>query len=155
MLRVKTTSLSGCRKRVAIALFATVAMISMRAAHADAVSVVPADSGVVPVAKAETARGGGVTTEKGTGKNAGSSLADELQPIVVTANRRAENSQDVGAAITTESGLQIQALNITRAEDLVKLSPGVSAIPNNVIRKQRHCAVIGCPGRVASHGLAR
>jgi iron complex outermembrane receptor protein len=73
----------------------------MRAAHADAVSVVPADNGA------------------------------ELEPIVVTANRRAENSQDVGAAITTVSGLQIQAFDFTRAEDVVKLSPGISAIPNN------------------------
>jgi iron complex outermembrane receptor protein len=117
MLRVKSSSLSVCRTRVAIPLLATVALLSMRAAHADAVGVAPADNGVgaAPVAK----------------KDADSSPEDQLQPIVVTANRRAENSQNVGAAITTESGPQIEALNITRAEDLVKLSPGISAIPNN------------------------
>jgi iron complex outermembrane receptor protein len=69
--------------------------------------------------------------EKATQKEPESDPMEELQAIVVTANRRRENSQDVGAAITTESDFQIQALNITQAEDLAKLSPGISAIPNN------------------------
>jgi len=56
MLRVKSTSLSVWRTRVAIPLLATVAMISMRAAHADAVGVVSADNGVgvASVAKADS-----------------------------------------------------------------------------------------------------
>jgi iron complex outermembrane receptor protein len=64
-----------------------------------------------------------------TQTNSGSK--DELSEIVVTANRRAERIQDVGAAITAESAEKIEALNMTRAEDLAKLSPGVAAIPNN------------------------
>ncbi len=60
-----------------------------------------------------------------TGKNG------TLDEIVVTANRRAQRLEDVGASITSLSADKIDALNMVRAEDLVKLAPGVAAIPNN------------------------
>src|SRR5277367_2980970 len=57
--------------------------------------------------------------------------SDDLGEIVVTANRRPEKLQDVGASITLESSAKIEAFQITRAEDLSKLAPGLAAIPEN------------------------
>ena len=67
-----------------------------------------------------------------SGDSAGAATSnDNIDEIVVTANRRPEKLQDVGAAVTLESSVKIEAFNITRAEDLAKLSPGLAAIPNN------------------------
>jgi iron complex outermembrane recepter protein len=67
-----------------------------------------------------------------SGDSAGAaSSSDGLEEIVVTANRRPEKLQDVGAAVTLESSAKIEAFQITRAEDLSKLSPGLAAIPEN------------------------
>ena len=59
------------------------------------------------------------------------SSSEGLEEIVVTANRRPEKLQEVGASITLESSAKIEAFQITRAEDLQKLSPGLAAIPEN------------------------
>ena len=48
-----------------------------------------------------------------------------LESIVVTAQRREENIQNVGIAITAYSGDQLRALNIVDSRDLAALSPGV------------------------------
>ncbi len=53
----------------------------------------------------------------------GSSVTDE---IVVTAQRREENVQDVGIAITAFSADQMKELGFTEAVDLVAQSPGLS-----------------------------
>jgi len=59
-----------------------------------------------------------------SGDSAGAaSSSDGLEEIVVTANRRPEKLQDVGASVTLESSAKIEAFQITRAEDLSKLSP--------------------------------
>lgn len=49
-----------------------------------------------------------------------------LQEITVTAQKRAENLQDVPVAITAFSGDQIEGALIVSTEDLVKLSPSMS-----------------------------
>ena len=49
----------------------------------------------------------------------------------MSANRRAERLEDVGTSVTVESAEKLQELNVFRAEDLQKLAPGLSAIPNN------------------------
>jgi len=50
--------------------------------------------------------------------------------IVVTANRREENLQKVGVSIVAASGDTLLRNNIARPEDLVRLFPGFTAIPN-------------------------
>jgi iron complex outermembrane recepter protein len=47
------------------------------------------------------------------------------QEIVVTAQKRNENVQDVGIAINAYSGEQLRALNIQRSADIASYSPGV------------------------------
>ena len=46
--------------------------------------------------------------------------------IVVTAQKRSENVQNVGIAITAYSGDQLRALGIQRSADVASFSPGVS-----------------------------
>ncbi len=58
-------------------------------------------------------------------------LTTNGEEIVVSANRRAQRSQDVAASITSANAQKIEALGIVRAEDLQKLAPGIAAIPNN------------------------
>ncbi len=50
--------------------------------------------------------------------------------IVVTANRRAESLQKVGISVVAASGATLQALNIARPEELTRLFPGFTSIPN-------------------------
>ena len=50
--------------------------------------------------------------------------------IVITANRRAENLQKVGISVVAASGATLQALNIARPEELTRLFPGFTSIPN-------------------------
>lgn len=130
-----TSHFSICRKRssIAIASLGIVSVIASFAAHAAEASAEAPKNGVgtATVMPGEPGKTGGVTTAAQTGQEGNSSVEDQLQEIVITGNRRAENLQDVGASLSAVSGLQIQALNVTRAEDLVKLSPGISAIPNN------------------------
>ena len=49
-----------------------------------------------------------------------------LEEITVTAQKRAENLQDVPVAITAFSGDQVEAALIGSTEDLVKLAPGMT-----------------------------
>jgi iron complex outermembrane receptor protein len=62
-------------------------------------------------------------TAQSATENDNSVLNDE---IVVTAQKRNENVQDVGIAITAYSGDQLRALGITKSSDIAGFSPGVS-----------------------------
>ena len=53
--------------------------------------------------------------------------AGGIQEVVVTAQRRAENAQDVPIAITVFSGDELQKLNVANFDDLVKYLPNVTA----------------------------
>jgi outer membrane receptor protein involved in Fe transport len=53
--------------------------------------------------------------------------AQGLQEVVVTAQRRSENAQNVPIAIQAFSGETLQELNVTNFDDLVKHLPNVSA----------------------------
>ncbi len=50
-----------------------------------------------------------------------------IQEVVVTAQRRTENAQDVPIAIQAFSGDELQKLNVTNFDDLVKYLPNVTA----------------------------
>jgi iron complex outermembrane recepter protein len=50
-----------------------------------------------------------------------------IQEVVVTAQRRAENAQDVPIAIQVFSGDELQKLNVANFDDLVKYLPNVTA----------------------------
>jgi iron complex outermembrane recepter protein len=52
--------------------------------------------------------------------------ATEVQEVVVTAQRRSENVQDVPIAIQAFSGQELQQLNVTTFDDLIKHLPNVS-----------------------------
>ncbi len=54
-----------------------------------------------------------------------------LEEIVVTAQKREQNLQDVGIAITAFTGDQLQALGYTSAQEVTALAPGVSTIQPN------------------------
>ncbi|MBV9724197.1 MAG: TonB-dependent receptor, partial [Gammaproteobacteria bacterium] len=49
-----------------------------------------------------------------------------IQEVVVTAQRRSENIQDVPIAIQALSGETLQRLNVSTFEDLIKHLPNVS-----------------------------
>ena len=50
---------------------------------------------------------------------------DELQEVVVTAQRRAQNIQDVGVSVTALSGQNLQDLHITNTQALASQVPGL------------------------------
>src|SRR5580704_6683345 len=50
-----------------------------------------------------------------------------IQEVVVTAQRRSENAQDVPIAIQVFSGEELQQLNVANFDDLVKYLPNVTA----------------------------
>src|SRR6516225_11480578 len=50
-----------------------------------------------------------------------------IQEVVVTAQRRSENVQDVPIAIQAFSGETLQQLNVTTFDDLIKHLPNVTA----------------------------
>lgn len=54
-----------------------------------------------------------------------------LEEIVVTAQKREQNQQDVGIAITALSGTQMRALGYTNAQEVTALAPGVSTLQPN------------------------
>jgi hypothetical protein len=54
-------------------------------------------------------------------------LEDELQEVIVTANRRAQNLQDVPIAIQVLTGATLVKLNATTFDDFVKYLPAVTA----------------------------
>ncbi len=51
--------------------------------------------------------------------------------IVVTAQKREQNLQDVGIAVTAVSGEQMRALGYTNAQEITAMAPGVSMIQPN------------------------
>jgi len=53
--------------------------------------------------------------------------ASGIQEVVVTAQRRTENAQDVPIAIQAFSGEMLQELNVTNFDDLIKHLPNVTA----------------------------
>jgi iron complex outermembrane recepter protein len=59
------------------------------------------------------------------GGETGSAIAS-IQEVVVTAQRRSENVQDVPIAIQAFSGERLQQLNVTTFEDLIRHLPNVS-----------------------------
>ena len=54
-----------------------------------------------------------------------------LEEIIVTAQKREQNIQDVGIAITAFSGEQLRALGYTNAQQITDLAPGVHTIQPN------------------------
>src|SRR5215469_13179155 len=56
----------------------------------------------------------------------GSDTGPTIQEVVVTAQRRSENVQDVPIAIQAFSGETLQQLNVTTFEDLIRHLPNVS-----------------------------
>ena len=51
--------------------------------------------------------------------------------IVVTAQKREENAQDVGISITAFSGEQLKALGYTNAQEVTALAAGVATLQPN------------------------
>ena len=51
-----------------------------------------------------------------------------LEEIVVTANRREENLQDVGTSIAAFTGEQIEALHVITAADVIAITPNVDLV---------------------------
>ena len=52
-------------------------------------------------------------------------MAQVLEEVVVTAQKREQSSQDVGIAITAFTGDQMKALGVERSFDIATFSPGV------------------------------
>ena len=55
-------------------------------------------------------------------------LAKKLQTVTVTARRRSESLQDVPATITAFTESEIETANITRPQDFIALTPGLSQV---------------------------
>ena len=66
-------------------------------------------------------------TDTGSAANSG---GDQIQEIIVTAQRRSENIQNVPIAIQALTGETLGQLNVTNFDDLVKYLPNVSASSN-------------------------
>src|SRR5438309_75392 len=60
------------------------------------------------------------------GTAAGTGTGGELQEVVVTAERRAENLQDVPITVQAITGDQLKQLSVTSFNDLMKYTPNVS-----------------------------
>ena len=69
-------------------------------------------------------------TQADTPQVAAAQRASNSDDIVVTANRREENLQKVGLSIAAATGATLQQLNIARPEELTRLFPGFTSIPN-------------------------
>ncbi len=65
-----------------------------------------------------------------------------LEEIVVTAQKREQNIQDVGIAITAFTGDQMQALGVTSSFDIARYSPGVH-ISGNLAGQNTHFTIRG------------
>lgn len=57
--------------------------------------------------------------------------AQVLEEVVVTAQKREQQAQDVGISITAYSGDQIDALGYTNAQQVAAMAPGVSTVQPN------------------------
>jgi iron complex outermembrane receptor protein len=67
----------------------------------------------------------------GVFSSAVSAAADELNEIVVTAQHRVQNIQDVGIAIDAFSGETLSNLGVVESTDIARLTPGVSISASN------------------------
>lgn len=54
-----------------------------------------------------------------------------LEEIIVTAQKRSQNLQDVGVSVTAFSGRQLAALGITSSQDITNMTPGVHTVQPN------------------------
>jgi iron complex outermembrane receptor protein len=72
---------------------------------------------------------GSVTKAASTGSDSSASN-DSLQEIVVTAQRRTENIQDVPISITALTAQTLQQLNISTFDDYIKFLPNVTSASN-------------------------
>ena len=70
--------------------------------------------------------GAGMAAEQSPAAEANAS-SSSVQEVVVTAQRRAENSQDVPITMQALTGAELQKLNVVNFDDLVKHLPNVTA----------------------------
>lgn len=56
--------------------------------------------------------------------------ANSVDELVITANRREQRLQDVGISVTAVGGNLLEQQNLTRAEQLDRLAPGLLAVPD-------------------------
>ena len=63
------------------------------------------------------------------GSNAQATTSATVQELVVTAQKREENIQDVGMSIQAESGDRLNKLGIRDTSDLQKIVPGFQSTP--------------------------
>lgn len=61
----------------------------------------------------------------------GSTYAAVLEEVVVTAQKREQNVQDVGIAVTAMTGDQLEALGYDNAQDVTAMAAGVSTVQPN------------------------
>ena len=57
--------------------------------------------------------------------------ANVLEEVVVTAQKREQNVQDVGIAVTAMTGEQLEALGYDNAQDVTAMAAGVSTVQPN------------------------
>lgn len=67
----------------------------------------------------------------GTVVTSGAQAQNVLEEVTVTAQKREENVQDVGIAVTAFTGEQLTQLGYTNAQQVTALAPGVSTIQPN------------------------
>jgi outer membrane receptor protein involved in Fe transport len=73
-----------------------------------------------------------VPTPQPAGKQsaAASAPGNEIAEVVVTANKRQQNVQNVGMSITAASGATLQKLGVVNTADLQKITPGFLSTPS-------------------------
>jgi outer membrane receptor protein involved in Fe transport len=76
--------------------------------------------------------------------------AGGLQEVIVTANRRAENLQDVPITIQAMSGQQLTQLNVVGFNDLLKYTPNVTFSGNGPGPATSTCVVSAVSARETS-----
>lgn len=66
-----------------------------------------------------------------TSSLAAPAVAEVLEEVVVTAQKREQSVQDVGISVSAFTGDQLEALGYTNAQEVTALAPGVSTIQPN------------------------
>src|SRR5882762_8146391 len=79
-----------------------------------------------------------------------SASAGGLQEVIVTANRRTENLQNVPITIQALTGETLTQLNATTFDDYVKFLPNVTAATTAPVRARSTCAALPPPRTVFS-----
>ncbi|MET0371401.1 MAG: TonB-dependent receptor [Sphingobium sp.] len=90
-------------------------------------SILFASASALPFQALAQSPGASTTADAPQERTARSTTNDDFGEIIVTANRRAESSQNVGIAISAFSGELVKNLNVTQSIDIARFSPGVSA----------------------------